>query len=514
LELLVMATPVPDSSTLARWRADPASFTEHLINPETGKPFELLPAEREFLKHALATGPDGRLLYPELLYSASKKSGKTTWGAIFLLLILLVHGGRNAEGYVASNDYEQSVARVFEVCRRIIEASPLLKREARITADRIVFPSTGASVRALTASAASAAGGHPTIAVFDELWGFTTERSRRLFDELIFVPSRKVSCRLTVSYAGFSGESQLLEQLYQRGLEQPELGPDLRGGDGMLMFWSHQPIAPWQDERWLAEMRRSLRPAQYARMIENRFTASAEQAFVDMAAWDRCVTGPGPVAPNKGLQIYVGLDASTKLDSTAVCAVLWDTLAKQVRLVAHRVFVPIVDEAVNFEAVEAVLLDLHRKFSVRVISYDPWSFVASAQRLRLQGLPMREVPQTSANLTMASATLYELITSNNLVVYPARDLRDAIASATVVEGPRGMRIAKQTRNSRIDLVVALALACSAAMEGQSKPRGFLEMSGWESDAEDKLPGQSRADHQAVQSWCQAIHAYSNGMWWG
>jgi phage terminase large subunit-like protein len=200
-----------------------------------------------------------------------------------------------------------------------------------------------------------------------------------------------------------------------------------------------------------------------------------------------------------------------------VVAVLFDRLAKQVRLVWHKTFTPTADEAVDFAAVEAALLELHRKFSVRGICYDPWQFAASSQRLRLQGLPMREVAQTSANLTSASATLFELITSNNLVVYPSRDLRDAVAHATVVEGPRGMRIAKVTRNARIDLVVALALACSAAMEGQSKPRGFLEMSGWESDAEEKPPRQAGhrvADPQAVESWCRAIYVESNGQWWG
>jgi hypothetical protein len=37
------------------------------------------------------------------------------------------------------------------------------------------------------------------------------------------------------------------------------------------MFWAHEPIAPWQTESWLSDMRRSLRPNQYLRMIENRF---------------------------------------------------------------------------------------------------------------------------------------------------------------------------------------------------------------------------------------------------
>jgi hypothetical protein len=63
-----------------------------------------------------------------------------------------------------------------------------------------------------------------------------------------------------VTYAGFEGESELLLDLYKLGLRQPEIGTDLRAGDGLLMFWTHSPQAPWQDDAWLAQMRRSLRP--------------------------------------------------------------------------------------------------------------------------------------------------------------------------------------------------------------------------------------------------------------
>ena len=105
---------------------------------------------------------------------------------------------------------------------------------------------------------------------------------------MITSPARKISCRLTVCYAGFTGESVLLEEIYKRGMALPEVGPSLHAGDGMLCAWHREPISPWQTESWLAEMRRSLRPNAYARMIENQFV-SAESQFVDMAAWDACV---------------------------------------------------------------------------------------------------------------------------------------------------------------------------------------------------------------------------------
>jgi hypothetical protein len=179
-----------------------------------------------------------------------------------------------------------------------------------------------------------------SFATFDELWGFTSERSRRLWDEMSTSPVRKISGRLTVTYAGFSGESVLLEELYKRGLAQPQIGKDLYAGDGILMFWTHEPVAPWQTQVWIDEQRRSLRPNQYLRQIENRFVTS-ESTFVPTEAWDACVDPQlTPTLSDQSLPIWVGIDASVKHDSTGIVAVTFDHDAKKVRLVAHKVFQP------------------------------------------------------------------------------------------------------------------------------------------------------------------------------
>jgi phage terminase large subunit-like protein len=455
-----------DSKSLARWRADPATFIEkHLIDPETSRPFQLLPAQHEFLRHALTLNASGRLVYPDMVFGAVKKSGKTGFAALFVLVVLLLHGGRFAEGYCVANDLEQAQSRVFEMIRRIVEASPLLAGDTKITGNKITFPATGATVQALASDFASAAGGHPIISVFDELWGYASERARRLYDELVPVPTRRISCRLIVSHAGFEGEGQLLQEIYNRGLTLPQVGPSLYAGDGLLMAWHHEPIAPWQDEKWLAQMRRTLRPNQYLRMIENKFVTT-EESFVDMAWWDACVDPTvTPIVVNRDLPIWVAVDASTKRDSTAIVAVTFDRQAQKVILVNHRIFLPSVLVPLDFEGtIERTLRELSHHFSVRGVFYDPYQMIAVAQRLQAAGLPMREFPQTVANLTAIGSNLYELIKARSIVAYPDANIRVAISRAVAVETSRGWRIAKDKVSHKIDVVVALAMACHAAIE--------------------------------------------------
>jgi len=153
--------------------------------------------------------------------------------------------GRYAEGYCLANDLEQSTGRVFQAIARIVEASPLLRETAQIMQSKIAFPSAGATITALASDYAGAAGSNPTIVVFDELWGYMSERAHRLWDEMVPVPTRAVSVRLTITYAGFEGESDLLEALYKRGLRGEEVAPSLYRQPGLLMLWSHEPVAPW-----------------------------------------------------------------------------------------------------------------------------------------------------------------------------------------------------------------------------------------------------------------------------
>jgi phage terminase large subunit-like protein len=237
----------------------------------------------------------------------------------------------------------------------------------------------------------------------------------------------------------------------------------------MLFTWSHEPLAAWQTDAWLAEMRQITRPIQYLRQFENRFVSS-ENSFIEPSAWDRIVDPQlGALPADLFCEIYVGVDASVKRDSSAIVAVAFDPDRQKVRLVSHRIFQPSAAEPMDFElSIEATLLDLSRRFQLRRVLYDPYQMASSAQRLAKQGLPMEEYPQTLDRLTAMSQQLYDLIHGQALIAYPSEAIRLAISRTVALESSRGWRITKEKASHKIDVVVALAMACLAAVKAQGE----------------------------------------------
>ena len=74
-------------------------------------------------------------------------------------------------------------------------------------------------------------------------------------------------------------------------------------------------------------------------------------------------------------------------------------------------------------------------------------------------------------------TLFDLLNGKNLVLYPSDEMRQQALSTVAIENPRGWRIAKEKASKKIDGIVALAMACCAAMAhrgeiGKRAARGF------------------------------------------
>ncbi len=487
-----------NADTLQRWLNDPVAFVEEAcVCPETGQLYELYPAQKTFFREALTPAPSGAFPYSELLFSCCKKSGKSTTGALAMLYAIFTSGDYS-EGVILANDKEQAHDRIYQQAANIIQASPLLRSAATIGQSRIYFPSTHSTITAISSDSASAAGSNPTFICADEAWGFVSEGASRLLDEVIVSPTRGGrSARLITTYAGYAGESTFLESLYARGIAGEEIAPDLYRSPGMLCFWSHDLVSPWQTPEWVEEMRRTLRPTAFTRLILNQF-ASSESEFIPIVMWDNCVRDDvKPIASRPGLPIFVGVDASYKRDSTALVAVTlteglltqayerYDHYARipdiarlqqleelnaraaadpMVHLVNHAIFQPAPGRELDFElTVERVLLEWSQKYTLAGVVYDPYQLVALAQRLSRLGLPMIEYPQTIPSTVEFSSNLFEMLKSQTLVLYRDGELRQSVQWCVGKETPRGVRIVKEKTSHKIDAIIALSMAALAAV---------------------------------------------------
>ena len=264
-----MATSV--HSAINVYRSDIIAFAEaEYFLASTGVPIELLEHQRRILRDVFTRDEDGRFPYQTVIYSCPKKSGKTEIGGLVAEWFALSEGTFN-EVYTPANDEEQSQGRVFKAVARSIQSNPRLSSVV-VNKGVITFPD-GTEIRALASDYAGIAGANPGLTVWDELWAYTSENARRLYDELTPVPTRKNSMRFIATYAGIEGESHLLEELYKQAMEGERLYDDLpvwvNREASVYCYWDTEPRMPWQTPEYYERAKHDLRnrPNSYRRRI-------------------------------------------------------------------------------------------------------------------------------------------------------------------------------------------------------------------------------------------------------
>jgi phage terminase large subunit-like protein len=466
----------------------PITFIDKLVKKnELGQPFRLTDEQRVILSLAFPFDKDGRLSWDTIVYSCVKKSGKTTLNGALTLWWGFTQEAPN-EILVLANDLEQTLARVFKTMEGIIAHNPELKAEAE-PQTKTIFLVNGTTITAISGDYAGAAGSNHGFVSYDELWAYTSESSRRLWEELTPVPTRRNSIRFITTYAGFEGESDLLMSLYKQVVgtdEHPEgqgerIHPDLpiyaNREARIFAYWDHEPRMPWQTQAYYATQKKTLRPGTYLRLHENRW-ATAEEMFITPEMWDPNVDAKHHPSITGRDPLYVGIDAGIKHDNAARVAVKWDEDGEKLILVSHRIWKPTPSQPLDLEnTVEEDLRTLNDQNDVVEVLCDPYQLHRSITTLHAAGIPIREFPQTQANCTLMGQTLFDLLTGQNLELYQSDEMRQQALSTVAVENPRGWRIAKEKASKKIDAIVALAMACVAAMAhrgelGSRSARGF------------------------------------------
>jgi hypothetical protein len=462
-----------------RYAHDPAAFVDEFVRKnEKGLPWRLTASQRRVLALAFRWQGRGRtremrLCLRLLVWSEPKKSGKTFLAACLGLWWAFTRA--STEVICCANDLEQATSRVFATMAALCKHNPALGESVRVYSTEIVVENDTV-IRAIASDYRGAAGSRHSLVIFDELWAFDSERARRLFEEMTPPPTEPDAWVLIVTCAGLLGESELLESLYRRGLEGKRLDNDLEVYDAgeMTMFWSHTPRQSWQTAEYYAEQQRHLRPNTYLRLHENRFV-SAEGSFITADLWDLNVDQRlAPVLADRSMRLIVGGDAGLKDDCGALVGVTWED--DKLRLVLHKIWKPTPGQPLDLEStIEAELRSWHTRFAIQRVVVDPWQMARSVATLKAAGLPIEELPQTLPTLTAMGSALYEALRGRNLRLYPDAELRQQALNTVAVDSVRGWKISKDKASRKIDGIIALAMACYAAIrQGQyAEGAGFL-----------------------------------------
>ncbi len=471
----------PFSYSFLEWADKFGFFAKDVWNFEKNKWeystwLRLHPIQRRVLSYALQM-KDGAFKYNTVLYSAPKKSGKSACAAMVVAWFAEV-APAGTEIYILANDLEQAEGRVMRDFKYHAN-----QRGYKVTQYKVELPND-TFVQVLAQNYKSVAGSRHALVVFDELWGITSDLSRRTYEEMTPIPTIPYSLRFISTYAGFYGESDLLWDLYVNGVGKDEF-EDGRGkpieelidlpcweNGKQFTFWIHTPFMPWQNNpEYYRDQRATLRPNAYLRLHENRWVSSEEE-FIPVSWYDQsCVFKESaetwPEHPYRSYPVFVGIDAAPKHDTTAVVGVTYDANTNTYVEIFHRVWKPMENEILDFdETIVKYILKMRQIFNIVSIGYDPSHMSQTALRLQTLGFQTVEYVQNSIIMVKVSSLLFDVFRTRSFKTWRDDVAREHIANARAKADKSSFRIVRpsSSRGANIDYAIALGIALHQASQ--------------------------------------------------
>jgi phage terminase large subunit-like protein len=483
-----MSTLTPEQTTALKQLAGvfgyvPTSLEEFAETryyiPETGKPIILLPHQKAILQYALNDDAP----YQTIVYSTVKKSGKTAIAALVARWIAETWG-KNTEVYLIANDYEQARGRVYQKALESIELTPgynVVQRQLpgrwKIVERQATYLPTHSIMRAVSSDYKGEAGSNPTATFWSELWGYSSETARRLWDELTPVPTRKRSIRYVETYAGFEDESDLLIDLYKLAMQgrrlthddidwpfpdQPPIWVNERAR--MFAYWDQGEVArrmPWQTADYYQTQEATLRPQAYQRLHLNLWTSSVSE-FLPLEWWTSNETNDLPaVQPLE--PIILGVDAAVSSDCCAIVAVSRDPKNHAEAAIRFKfLWTPPPGGYIDLtQTIEKTLRDLCKRYNVLEIAYDAYQLHKLMTDLRTDAVAWCRSFSQAGDRSLSDKQLYDLIRDRRLAHPPDEEFNEHIKNAAAKQSRNEdthLRIVKKTAAGKIDLVIAASMA--------------------------------------------------------
>ncbi len=170
---------------------------------------------------------------------------------------------------------------------------------------------------------------------------------------------------------------------------------------------------------------------------------------------------------------WIGVDIALRRDTSAVVSMQRRPDGRYHAVC--RVWVPTDDRPVDVTDVMQFLREQAAAYDVEAISYDPRFFDVPAKMLSDEGLPLFEVPQSVERMTAAYGSLFEALGRMSITHEDDQVFASHVLNAVPRYSERGFMLEKSKSRSKIDGVVALALAYDQALRHeQPEPSSYEE----------------------------------------
>lgn len=483
---------------------DPLDFLQHYFYVyDTETLLELYDCQTGAIREALRRDMNGNYVYDTVLWSWMKKSAKSTLVAAIADYVACTKP--KARIRLIANDRKQADSRVGYYMREniIIGArkgygtNDAARRKQEFRQATKITPSgytieypNGSIVEMVPVDAKGEAGGNDDLIIFSELWGYSHKAHLDMWVECTIAPTRFGKAQRWIdTYAGFSGESPILEDLYQEVVSDDKR-LNIEGNDEcyasgrMFAVWCTKHHFAWQTKEYYDSERQNLTDSQFRRLHLNEWIMPVD-SFVQADWYDACADNEIlPIAPYD--EIVIALDAAVSSDCFAIVAVSRDRRYPSKftadgyeapdRLIRRysRAWTPPKDGKLAFWSDDpdeitptSELKRLIKNYNVVQVTYDPYQLAHFVSQLEHESDAWFSEFNQQGEREIGDKGLYDLIRERRL----AHDGKDDIlrshvlnSAAKIIGDDRKLRIVKKSDERKIDLCVALAMACKRGIE--------------------------------------------------
>jgi phage terminase large subunit-like protein len=498
-----------DQSRVDRVRAFFSRYLKHCEGEFAGKPF--IPEGWQLAEIVAPifgwVDAKGKRRFRTAYVEIPRKNGKTFLGAAIGLYLMLADGEMGAQVYSAATKRDQAKI-VFTAASHMVCQSPVLKKFAHTFKTSIFCDATMSTFLPLAADYNTLDGLNPHAMIVDEVHAHKT---RGLWDVLKSAQgARSQALLLAITTAGSNRDGICWEL---RQYAEAVLKGEIQDDSFFAFIASADEKDDPFDERTWAKANPNLGVSVSIGFLRSEALAAAKQpsalpsfrryylnqwvqavtTWLNMGHWRRC-NAPVDLAAMRAGGCVAALDLSTRIDLTAfvlacrmgdeVClhSRFWlpeeDIEGRERRdAVPYRAWArdgflrltpgPVID----YDIVEADIVDLVGEFGVREVAYDPWNATQISQRLQeVHGIRMVEHRQGYRSMSPAAKEFEGLVQSRKLRHGNNPVLTWQAGNAAIQSDPAGnIKPVKPGGKSakRIDGIVAAVMATGVVLFGES-----------------------------------------------